>query len=440
MYLKLAVRNAKRSAIDYLLYIATMTILVSIMCVSNCIAVLGNREAGFQTMSLPLLIALIMLILADYINAFMLKQRAKELAIYMLLGIEQGKLSLLFLMEFMVIGVVCFLLGVSIGTGIFSICFYPSLQGFASHPVSMAKGSLLTLAYFCIIEILLSFRMRRKLCRLQINQLMNEKRRNQPLATNRKPFWGALLLISFLSYVSLLCGILYLPDAAAGMITSFIMIPILCSIFAFYKWVYALFAAKRLLQSDTLYEGNRLYQIAELTTGSRTSAGVNTVFCVCLLLSAMCFVTGILMLTDKVNIFPPENQLWMGFLQISICIIFMVVYFSILSLMQIIEIKRQAYCMQILHYMGKNQAELKALVKTQILIKLLMPTLMCFVLLGVGVPMVNYKLNCILPAEANNSLLGAAGGFLACFVLLYLCYFYVVYIISRRYINRTTNL
>lgn len=439
MYLKLAFRNAKRSLIDYLLYIFTVTILVSIMCVSNCIAAFGNMSAGFKTASLPLLIALIMVILIDYINTFMMRQRSKELATYLLLGMEQTKLSFMFLFEVMVIGAACFVSGALIGLGVFCICFHSTLQGATFHLNYIAKGILQTLAYFCMIELLSAFRMKQKLCKLQINQLMNEKRRNQPHAPNKKAFWGTLLLISVFSLFGLLFGVAFLPDAMVKIVASLIMIPVLCCILAYYKWIYALISSKRLLQSESLYGGNRLYLIAEITTGTNTSANINTVFCVCLLLAAMSFMTGTLMLTVHNNFFAPDGQKWMGFLQISICIIFMVIYFSILSFMQIIELKRQAKNIQILHYMGKNQVELKSLVKTQILFKLFLPTPMCCALLGTVTPLVNHKLNEILPATANNLLLIAIGGFTACFAVLYLCYFLVIYAISTRYIKTVTK-
>lgn len=88
MYLKLSLRNAKRSIVDYLLYIVTMVILLSIMEVSNCIAIMGKIKAGFKTAALPILITIILVILVGYIDAFMLKQRAKEFANYILLGME----------------------------------------------------------------------------------------------------------------------------------------------------------------------------------------------------------------------------------------------------------------------------------------------------------------------------------------------------------------
>ena len=82
MYFKLSIRNAKRSIVNYLLYITTMTILLSTMEVSNCIAIVG-KQVGFQTISLPLLITIIQAILVGYIDDFILRQRAKEFANYL---------------------------------------------------------------------------------------------------------------------------------------------------------------------------------------------------------------------------------------------------------------------------------------------------------------------------------------------------------------------
>ena len=95
MYFKLSIRNAKRSIVNYLLYITTMTTLLSIMELSNCIAIVG-KQVGFQTISLPILITLLLVILVGYIDSFMLKQRAKEFANYLLLGMEKSKLSYMF--------------------------------------------------------------------------------------------------------------------------------------------------------------------------------------------------------------------------------------------------------------------------------------------------------------------------------------------------------
>lgn len=438
MYYKLAVRNAKRSVFDYLLYITTMTILIAVMCVSNCIAFFGDMQVGFQTASLPILVGLIMVALVNYINVFMLKHRAKEFATYLLLGMEKGKLSKMFLLEFCLIGIICFLLGILAGTGVYLAIFSSSLQHEAIY-VHITKSILHTFFFFVIVEILSGFRMRQKIFRLQINELMNEKRRNQSLGRNRKNLWGLLFIFSFSSLFLLLCGIVFLSENAAVFAISFISIPLLFCMFSFYKWMYAYFSSKRLMQSEELYLNNRLYRIAEMTSETKSSALLDTIFCACLFFSSLSFVFGTLLLNSEIEIFTSAIQQWMGFLQISICIIFIVIYFSILSLQQIIELKRQANNIRILHYLGKTRTQLKTLFKTQILINLSTPTVMCFALLLIGAPFINCKLNMLLPPTMKNILIAAVGGFSICFAVLFCFYFMTVYIISKRYVNNVTD-
>ncbi|MDE6389239.1 MAG: FtsX-like permease family protein [Lachnospiraceae bacterium] len=439
MYLKLTLRNAKRSMLDYLLYISSMVMLTSIIFLSNCIADWGDMEAGFQTVALPLLIVIIMAVLVNYINHFIIRQRAKEFAIYMLLGMEKDKLSLVFLCELSVIGLVCFLLGVTLGTGIFSICCHTLLLETGSRSILriILKSVLQTFVYFCCVEVLSTFFMKHKIYKLQVVQLMREKQRNQPLGTGKKSFWGWMLIISFSGYLALLSGISFMPGEIMSVSISLISLPMLICVFSFYRWLYAFIASLRLSQADALYQGNRLYQIAEMTSGSKTSANVNTIFCICFIFSAAAFVFGTFLLNPNIFIFEKTQQQWMGFLQISICIIFMIIYFSVLSLLQIIDLKKENRNMRLLFHMGKNQSDLKYLICTQVLIKLFMPILMSFIILWTAAPFVNYKMNSIL--HVRNHLFKAIGGFMVCFFVLYLCYFGVVYIISTRYIKLSTK-
>lgn len=432
MYLKLALRNAKRSMFDYLLYILSMVMLTSIIFLSNCIADWGDIQAGFQTMALPLLIVMIMAVMVNYINHFIIRQRAKEFATYMLLGMEKDKLSLVFLFELSVMGLVCFLLGVAFGSGIFSICCHTVLQEAESHSILriILKSVRQTFVYFCFVEILSIFFMKRQIYKLQIVELIREKQRNQPLDADKKTFWGWMFIISFFSYLALLSGISFMPDGIMSVSVSLVALPMLVCVFSFYRWLYASIASLRLSQADDLYQGHRLYQLAEMTSGSKTCANINAIFCICFIFSAAAFVFGAFLLSPDIYIFEKTRQQWMGFLQISICIIFMIIYFSALSLLQIIDLKREKRNIRLLFHMGKNRSELKKLICTQVLIKLFIPTLMSFIILCSATPLVNYKMNSLL--LVHNHLLKAIGSFMVCFFVLYLCYFVVVCIISTR--------
>ena len=437
MYFKLAFRNAKRSVFDYLLYIFTMIVLTSIICLSNHIAIFENMQAGFQTITLPLLIVLIMAVLVEYINVFLVKQRSKEFATYILIGMGKRKLSLMFLLEISLIGIICFVLGVLLGTCIYYIFFYTILHG--NNRVFdfqvMLKSIIYTFGYFCIVEFISMFRLMCKINSLEIKQLMLEKQRNQSFGINKKPFWKWMLICSFSAFFIMLCSIVFLENRLMYILISIVSIPLLVSVFAFYKWLYAYLSAKRLFGIEALYQGDRLYWISEMTTNTKTSAILNAIFSLCLLFSAMAFVFGMLLLSWDIGIWTYTDREWMGFLQISICIIFIVIYFSIMSLLQITELKKQKKRIQILRYMGKNQNELKNLIKTQIQLKLILPTIMCLILILISAPLVSYKLNSILPAYLHNFLLIAVGWFMVCFVILYFCYYFLTYIISKQYIK-----
>lgn len=427
MYLKLAFRNAKRSITNYLLYITTMTILVVIMTVSNCMAVTGKVQ-GFQTASLPLLITLILIILAGYINSFMLKERAKEFASYLLLGMERNNLSWMFLIEFSVIGLLCFVIGTQIGSGIFIILC--KFQNIKIQIAFMIQSLLQSFLYFCVVEFISMFWVKRNIDKLEIRELMIEKKRNRKLGRRRQVWlWGTLFMVSLFCLTGLLLGIAYLPDDVNSIMISLISLPLLLAVFTFYKWLYQFLAVKRQTESNSLYQNDRLYMIAQMATESAVMSGI---FCICLIFSATSFVFGTLMLQPGVAIFDDKTQQWMGFLQINLCIIFIVIYFSILSLQQIIEFKQRARDFQILHYIGKDKVQIKKMIKNQILIKLSLPTIMCIVPLSIAAPLVNSKLNTELNTVVQNIVLESVVWFLICFLILYLCYFFVVYAMCKQ--------
>ena len=237
MYFKLSIRNAKRSIVNYLLYITTMTILLSIMEVSNCIAIVG-KQVGFQTISLPILITLLLVILVGYIDSFMLKQRAKEFANYLLLGMEKRKLSFMFLCEFLIIGIACFIAGVLIGFGIYAALCIAVLHKENEMNISLFGWSILqTFFYFCLVECLGAFRKKNIIDKLQIRELICEKDRNQKISnSNTYKKWGIVFIIDLVCLIGLLCAIVFLPKYIAFPILSIIAIPLLSSIFIFYKW------------------------------------------------------------------------------------------------------------------------------------------------------------------------------------------------------------
>lgn len=434
MYLKLSIRNAKRSFINYLLYVVTMTVLLAIMEISNCIAIIGEA-AGFQVISLPLLIAAIQIVLAGYIDLFLLKQRAKEFASYLLLGMGKKRLIRLFLCEVLLIGFCCYIAGTTIGFSIYGFWYFREpLHGIKHCGFLYGKSMLYTFLFFGLIETVCSFRLRRRLDKLQIRELMYERNSNQGLKNigNYKK-WGIIFFLCFACFVGCVCGIVFLPEVYIVYLVSVTAIPLLISVFAFYKWVFGYLYAYRRRKSVRIYHKDWLYITANVTSNFKTAAMVNTVFCICLLFSGGSFVTGMLMLQPAFQFFDTAVRQWMGASQISICIVFLVIYFSILSLHQMIEIRQNSKSNQIMRCMGKSDKQIGRLVNQQIAIKLTSPMIMALLIILFCVPLLNGKMNLVLPASLNNILLKLTGGFGACIIIFYICYFGIVSVMSRRY-------
>lgn len=434
LYLKLTIRNARRSFVDYLLYIAAMTVLTAVIEVSVCLAIYGDA-AGFQTVSLPVLIMMIQIILAGYMDTFMLKQRAKEFANYLLLGMGKEKLTHLFLGEVLLIGLLCYVAGTTIGFAVYGFCsLCQPLQEMKPGVVLYGKSMLASFLCFGLMEIICSLRLKKRLHDLSIKELLYERCRSQRTqqAENHKK-WGRIFLLCFACFMGLVCGIVYLPTVWATGFLSVVAIPLLLSIYAFYQWMFGALYALREKKSAAIYQKDRLYLIANHTSNFKTMATVNAVFCICLLFSACSFITGRLMLHPAFPGFSQKARQWMGIAQISICIVFLVIYFSILSLQQIIEIRERAKSDQIIRYLGKSSRQITGLVKRQLAIRLTSPMIMAVLMVLCGMPLLDRKLNVLLPTAMQHILLKVSGEFGVCILVFYLCYFGIACVMGRRF-------
>lgn len=478
IYVKLSIRNARRSLGNYLLYIGTRIVLLGVMEVSNCVAIMGEL-AGFQTISLPLLITVIQVVLIGYIDEFMLKQRAKEFASYLLLGIGKKKLANLYLCEILLIGVLCFLAGTTIGFLAYGFLgFHTALHEIKWYVFLYGKSMLYTFCYFCLVEIICGFGLKKRFEKLQIRELMYEKSRNQYMKKKvHYKKWGMIFLFSFICMTGCVCGIVFLPEDYIVYAVAFVAIPLLMAVVAFYEWIFSFLHAHRRTKSIYLFQQNRLYIMAGMTSDFKTAAIINAVFCMCFLFSAAAFVTGRMMLQPGFCFFDTQTcageaghlgcagslpclkadwllpalahscpqgagsllclkadwQQWMGIAQICICIIFSTIYFSMLSLQKIIELRQDSKNNQILHYLGKSSRQIEALVKQLIIIKLTMPMIMALLVFLICLPLLNIKMNLVLPAAMHNVIFKFAGEYFLCVGFFYSCCFLMIKVMGRQY-------
>lgn len=125
MYAKLVLRNAKRSVKDYLIYIVTMTICVtlfySFLSISSSYYQpdIGS-EYDFTMLSDGMKVAicavtLVLLFLIRFVNNYMLRRKQKEFAIQSVMGMEQRTIGRLFFAETFVMGMISIVIGIFLG-------------------------------------------------------------------------------------------------------------------------------------------------------------------------------------------------------------------------------------------------------------------------------------------------------------------------------------
>ena len=160
---------------------------------------------------------------------------------------------------------------------------------------------------------------------------------------------------------------------------------------------------------------------------------LSSVLCLCLVLSSMAFLTGGVMLRPEVRVMDPFHQSWMGFLQICICVIFMVIYFAVLSLEQMKDLQRERPGLRLLWHLGKTEGELRGLLARRLCQKFNLPLALWGVLFGTAAVLAGGRVDALLQTPWLTFWLSA--GFLAGFAVLYGFYFCLIYRASAVYLG-----
>jgi putative ABC transport system permease protein len=124
---KIALRNVKKSFRDYAIYFLTLTLGVCVFYVFNSIdsqQAVMNLTAG-QTLALRTLdrlmggfsvfISCVLGFLIIYANNFLIKRRKKEFGVYLILGMERGKISRILVFETVAVGLFALFAGIVLG-------------------------------------------------------------------------------------------------------------------------------------------------------------------------------------------------------------------------------------------------------------------------------------------------------------------------------------
>lgn len=209
MLCKLAWGNVRRAGRDYLVYLLTLTLGVTVFYAFNTISmqvdIAGIDEKGLaQVMGsmlgdLTYFLAGVMAFLMVYANNFIMKRRKKEFGLYQVLGMGRGRVATIMALETVIVSVVAFVAGIVLGVGLSQLMTFFTASLFKTqianfHFFFSVHAFNLTLACMFVMFVLTLLLNLRAVRRTKLIELMGAERRNESIKT-RNP-WIAIAIFA----------------------------------------------------------------------------------------------------------------------------------------------------------------------------------------------------------------------------------------------------
>ena len=308
---KLSVRNAKRQARDYFLYLITLGCAAAFMYAfvslifSDLIEMLPGLEVlPYMIIAATVLTVLIMGWFVSYMSGYILKRRSRELSIYMLSGMSAKQVSTLVFCENMLVGLIAFALGIPAGillsqlleAVLFHMFAFPYTLRFSFSPGTVG----MTLLGFLVILLYAAQKSRKRVRKACLYELLSYDRQNE-----KESFYGNGLSFPLFSLSVLSCVIgvsLFMVqpfgrgyDILAGTVCMVLFLA------GFFQSVPAFLSMRFGVRPSWKYRKNRLTVFRWFTSKIRSMSGVMSVLSVLLMLSLTLMGTGtaVYMISEK---------------------------------------------------------------------------------------------------------------------------------------------
>ena len=208
MLCKLAWGNVRRAGKDYLVYLLTLTLAVTVFYAFNTISVQADlvlEEEGMPELlgtvmsGLTMFLAVVMGFLMVYANNFIMKRRKKEFGLYQVLGMSRGQVSRVMAMETAIVSGGALALGIVLGVGFSQVMTFFTASLFKTqirdfHFFFSVPAFLITVG--CLVAIFLVTLVFNLgvVRRAKIIDLMSAGRKNEAIKT-RNPIVSAAIFI-----------------------------------------------------------------------------------------------------------------------------------------------------------------------------------------------------------------------------------------------------
>lgn len=208
MLCKLAWGNVRRAGKDYLVYLLTLTLAVTVFYAFNTISVQADlvlEEEGMPELlgtvmsDLTMFLAVVMGFLMVYANNFIMKRRKKEFGLYQVLGMSRGQVSCVMAFETAIVSSGALVLGIALGVGFSQLMTFFTASLFKTqirdfHFFFSVPAFLITVG--CLVAIFLVTLVFNLgvVRRAKVIDLMSAGRKNEAIKT-RNPIVSAAIFI-----------------------------------------------------------------------------------------------------------------------------------------------------------------------------------------------------------------------------------------------------
>lgn len=219
MLCRLAWGSVARARRDYLIYLLTLTLGVTVFYAFNTISLqvdLANvniegldEVLGELLGNLTVFLGAVMGFLMVYANNFIMKRRNKEFGLYQVLGMTRGQVARIMALETVIVSAAALVLGIILGVGLSQLMVFFTASLFKTQIANFRfifSTSALALTVGCLATILLVtlvFNLR-VVRRSRLVDLMGSGRRNESIKTRNPLLAGLVCLLG-----AVLIGVAY---------------------------------------------------------------------------------------------------------------------------------------------------------------------------------------------------------------------------------------
>lgn len=208
MLCKLAWGNVRRAGRDYLVYLITLALGVTVFYAFNTISEQAasaglSKEIGDVigsiTSGLTVFLAAVMGFLMVYANNFIMKRRKQQFGLYQVLGMGRGQVALVMTLETAIVSLGALAIGLACGTGLSQLMTFFTASLFRTQIASFhffvsAGAALFTVECLIVIFLVTLVFNLRVVAKAKVIDLMGARRSNETVAV-RNPWVSAALFV-----------------------------------------------------------------------------------------------------------------------------------------------------------------------------------------------------------------------------------------------------